>query len=83
MPDFPVVFLLISLLGESEVSCSATMTLLSRPSGLFIESFERLYYNKVDLEPGNAELYHGAFLRILWIFFPPKFNASLMKFYSY
>lgn len=56
MPVFPMAFMYISLLGESDISCSATMTLFGRPSALFIESFEWLYYVKVDSEPGKAEL---------------------------
>lgn len=57
--------MLISLLGLSEISCSATITLLNWPSGLFIESFEWFHYNKVGMEPGKAELQYGASFKIL------------------
>jgi hypothetical protein len=63
-----MVFMLISLLGESEISCYNTMRLLNRVSWLLMESFEWLYYNKVDLEPEEAEFYCWAFFRVLWDF---------------
>lgn len=77
-----MVFMLISLLHESEISCYNIMRFLSRPSWLLVESFERFYYNKVDLKPEEAELQCGAFFPVLWVF-SQKPNASLMKFYSY
>ena len=49
--EFPMVFMLISLLHESEISCYNIIRFLSRPSWLLVESFEQLYYNKVDLKP--------------------------------
>lgn len=52
---FPMVFMLISLLGESEIFCYNTTRFLNKPSWLLVESFEWLYYNKVDLEPEEAE----------------------------
>lgn len=77
-----MVFMLISLLHESEISCYNIMRFLSRPSWLLVESFEQLYYNKVDLKPEETELQCGSFLSS-FMGFPQKPNASLMKFNGY